>query len=200
MSIKPKRENHVASRIPAQQRPETEFARPLRVGYGARSLAVLRIVMGLVFLWPFADKLFGLGYSTPSAGAWIRGGSPTRGFLSTVDVGPFASMFHAWAGTWWADWLFMLSLLGVGVAVIAGAGLRIAAVAGTVLMLLMWAAEWPPARTTGAGTATHSSNPIFDYHLVFALVLIGLAAAFAGDTWGLGRRWAALIGTRTWLR
>ena len=46
-----------------------------------------------------------------------RGGSPTKGFLSSVDVGPFTTAFHAIAGTWWADWLFMLGLLGVGVAV-----------------------------------------------------------------------------------
>jgi len=50
------------------------------------------------------------------------------------------------------------------------------------------------------GTATHSSNPLIDYHIIFALVLIALAAAAAGNTWGLGRRWATLTGDRTWLR
>ena len=29
----------------------------------------------------------GLGYATPSAKAWIHGGSPTKGFLSTVLSG-----------------------------------------------------------------------------------------------------------------
>nr|WP_233573809.1 DoxX family membrane protein [Amycolatopsis panacis] len=186
--------------MPTQSRPEEYSPQPSRAASGARSLAVLRIVLGLVFLWSFADKLFGWGYSTPSADSWIRGGSPTRGVLSAVDAGPFAPMFHAWAGTWWADWLFMLALLGIGLALVAGVALRITAVAGTVLLLLMWAAEWPLARTTGAGAATHSSNPIVDYHLVYALVLLALAATAAGDTWGLGRRWAALTGTRTWLR
>ncbi|MGW4394128.1 hypothetical protein ACWEHA_02495 [Amycolatopsis nivea] len=198
MSVKSQHSTPPASRTPAGH-PET-VDQPKRASYGARSLAVLRIATGFLFLWPFADKLFGLGYSTPAAGAWIHGGSPTKGFLSKVDVGPFASMFHAWAGTWWADWLFMLSLLGIGLALVAGAGLRIAAVSGTLLMLLMWAAEWPPARSTGAGAATHSTNPFLDYHLVYALVLIVLAAACAGDTWGIGRRWAAFAGDRAWLR
>ncbi|MER7279174.1 hypothetical protein ABT369_32520, partial [Dactylosporangium sp. NPDC000244] len=35
----------------------------------ARALAVLRYATGFVFLWAFADKLLGLGYSTPSAKA-----------------------------------------------------------------------------------------------------------------------------------
>jgi hypothetical protein len=52
------------------------------------SLAVLRVSMGFVFLWAFLDKTFGLHYATPSAKAWIHGGSPTQGFLKSVDVGP----------------------------------------------------------------------------------------------------------------
>ena len=55
----------------------------------AKFLAVFRVVLGFEFLWAFLDKLFGLGYATPSAKAWIAGGSPTKGFLSSVDVGPF---------------------------------------------------------------------------------------------------------------
>ena len=56
---------------------------------GARWMAVLRLATGFIFLWAFLDKLFGLGYSTKSANAWIHGGSPTNGFLSHVAVGPF---------------------------------------------------------------------------------------------------------------
>ena len=47
----------------------------------AKALAVLRVATGFVFLWAFLDKTFGLGYSTPSAKAWIHSGSPTLGFL-----------------------------------------------------------------------------------------------------------------------
>ena len=47
-----------------------------------KALAVLRIAMGFLFLWAFLDKTFGLHYATPSAKAWIHGGSPTKGFLN----------------------------------------------------------------------------------------------------------------------
>ncbi|MYS42947.1 hypothetical protein GTY23_17230, partial [Streptomyces sp. SID5998] len=83
----------------------------------ARVLAVLRILTGFVFLWAFLDKVFGLGYATASGKGWIDGGSPTKGFLSSVAAGPLQSTFHAWAGAAWADWLFMLGLAGIGAAV-----------------------------------------------------------------------------------
>ncbi|MFJ4467446.1 hypothetical protein ACIP2X_08095 [Streptomyces sp. NPDC089424] len=168
---------------------------------GARVLAGLRLLTGFVFLWAFLDKAFGLGYATPSAKAWIDGGSPTEGFLGSVAVGPMESTFHAWAGDAWADSLFMLGLFAVGLALIAGIGLRVAAVGGAVMMALMWIAEWPPARHLADGSPSMSTNPFADYHLVYAVVLVALAAAGAGATWGLGRAWARLpfVRRNTWL-
>ncbi len=165
---------------------------PLLTTTAAKALAVLRIATGFVFLWAFLDKTFGLGYSTPSAKAWIHGGSPTKGFLASVDAGPFQSLAHDAAGTWWANWLFMLGMAGVGVALIAGIGLRVAAVSGTTIMALMWLAEFPLARHTSAGAASGSTNPLTDYHLIYALVLVVCALAYAGHTWGLGRIWARI--------
>ncbi|MBP2328788.1 thiosulfate dehydrogenase [quinone] large subunit [Kibdelosporangium banguiense] len=154
--------------------------------------AILRITTGLVFLWAFLDKTFGLGYATGSANAWINGGSPTKGFLSRVDVGPFSETLRGWAGGWLTDWLFMLGLLGIGLAVTLGIGLRISAIAGTIMMLMMWVAEWPLDRFNEAGQPTMSTNPILDYHLLYAIVLIALAVTYAGNTWGFGRKWAEL--------
>lgn len=133
-----------------------------RSGAGQVSLAVARVGVGFIFLWAFFDKLFGLGYSTAPAKSVLSGGSPTKGFLSHVDVGPFQSFFHSIAGTGIADWLFMTSLLGIGVAMVLGAGLRIAAVSNVLLMLGMWAAEWPMAKVAADGSATGSSNPFMD--------------------------------------
>jgi thiosulfate dehydrogenase [quinone] large subunit len=175
----------------AAARTEAAPERILTAG-AARFLAVFRVVLGFAFLWAFLDKTFGFGYATPAARAWINGGSPTKGFLSRVAVGPLESTFHAWAGAAWADWLFMAGLLGIGIALILGIGLRIAAVSGTLMMLLMWAAEWPLAKFTSAGEPSMSTNPIVDYHIVYALVLIALALTYAGNTWGLGRLWARL--------
>lgn len=55
------------------------------------------------------------------------------------------------AGTWWADSLFVLGLLGVGLAAVVAVALRPAAVAGSVMMALMWSAEWPLAQHTSSG-------------------------------------------------
>jgi thiosulfate dehydrogenase [quinone] large subunit len=167
----------------------------------AKFLAVFRVVLGFEFLWAFLDKTFGLGYATPAARAWINGGSPTKGFLSRVAVGPFEETFHAIAGAPWADWLFMVGLLGIGIALIFGIGLRIAAVSGTLMMLGMWAAEWPLAKFTSAGEPTMSTNPIVDYHIIYALALIALAVTYAGHTWGLGKLWAKLpfVARNRWL-
>ena len=158
----------------------------------AKALAVLRVATGFIFLWAFLDKLFGLGYSTPSARAWLNGGSPTKGFLSNVEVGPLQSFFGSIAGNPLVDWLFMLGLLGIGVALIAGIGLRFAAIATTIMMAGMWLAEFPLDQTTAAGKPSMSTNPIVDYHVIYALVAIVAALAYAGHTWGLGRTWSRL--------
>jgi thiosulfate dehydrogenase [quinone] large subunit len=158
----------------------------------AKCLSVLRVATGFIFLWAFLDKTFGLHYSTSSAKAWIHGGSPTKGFLNSVDVGPLQSTFHSIAGSGLADWLFMLGLLGVGVAVVAGIALRIAAVSGALMMAFMWLAEFPLAQHTSEGKPSGSVNPLVDYHVIYAVALVVLAATYAGMTWGLGRTWAKL--------
>ncbi len=141
-------------------------------------LALARISIGWVFLWAFLDKLFGLGFATASEDAWIEGGSPTFGFLEFGTSGPLAEFFQSFAGAAWADWLFMIGLLGIGLALMLGIGVRIAAVTGATLLVLMWAATLLPEQ-----------NPFMDDHLVYALVLVGLALSDNGETWGFGRSW-----------
>lgn len=167
------------------------------------AVPVLRIATGLVFLWAFFDKLFGFGFATPAANGWIDGGSPTKGFLSHVAVGPMESTMHSWAGDAWADWLFMIGLLAIGIALTFGIALRLAAAATVVMMALMWIAEWPLARHTSAGEASGSTNPIVDYHVIYALVAVAMAALpAAGDRWGLGRQWRQLpvVRDHRWLQ
>ncbi|WP_151478307.1 hypothetical protein [Streptomyces albicerus] len=168
----------------------------------AYAFASLRLLTGFAFLWAFLDKTFGFGYATPSGKGWIDDGSPTKGFLSGVAAGPMESTFHSWAGDTWADWLFMAGLLGVGLALIGGIALRLAALAGTAMMALMWIAEWPPAQHLSDGAPSMSTNPFVDYHVIYAVALIALALASAGDTWGVGKLWARLPFVRHngWLR
>lgn len=151
--------------------------------------AVARLSMGWVLLWPFLDKLFGLGHETPSAKAWINGGNPTKGFLSGA-VGPFAGVYHDIAGAGWVNGLFMAGLIGIALALLLGIAMWPACVAGATLLVLMWSASLPP------------QNDIFmDDHIIYAILLIGLAAVGAGNTLGLGRRWArtGLVQRHRWL-
>jgi len=153
--------------------------------------AGVRIALGWIFLWAFLDKLFGLGHETAEKAAWINGGSPTKGFLGKAVAGPFKNFYNGFAGAGWADWLFMLGLLGIGVALILGIGMRVAAVAGGLLLVLMWTAVLPPA-----------NNPFMDDHLIYAGTIAGLALTQAGDTIGLGKWWGdtALVKKAPWLR
>jgi thiosulfate dehydrogenase (quinone) large subunit len=143
--------------------------------------AATRIALGWVFLWAFVDKLFGLGLATERASAWINGGSPTFGFLNFGTNGPLAGAFASIAGATWADWLFMIGLAGIGIALIAGIAMRIAAASGALMMVLMYAA---------APVLEH--NPFVDDHIVYALVLVGLALIGAGRVLGLGKAWEKL--------
>ena len=158
----------------------------VRSVWARRLLAGLRIVLGFTFIWPFLDKLFGLGYMTASAKAWVNGGTPAQGFMTHAE-GPFASFFKSISGPW-ADWLFMAGLLGIGVAVLAGAGLKLAAWTAAILLALMYLAEFPLG-TTGAYT-----NPLFDSHWIEALGIAVVAATLAGDTWGVGKWWGRKVG------
>lgn len=142
------------------------------------TLAVTRLALGWIFLWAFLDKAFGLGRATPAEGAWIDGGSPTEGFLANAPTGPLQDFYNGIAGDAWADWLFMLGLLGIGVALVLGVAMRIAAATGALMMVMMWSAVLPP-----------ENNPFMDDHLIYALVLVVLALASAGKTLGLGKVW-----------
>jgi thiosulfate dehydrogenase [quinone] large subunit len=162
--------------------------------FAARILAAVRIAFGLTFLWAFFDKLLALGFSTgrsvnPETGAetvdrfgdaaWINGHSPTEGFLAFGADGPFKGFYNSIAGSFFADWMFMLGLLGIGLALTLGIGVRLGAMAGALLYILMWTVVLPP-----------ENNPILDDHVLGALTLIALAALNVGHTWGLGKAWS----------
>jgi len=180
---------------------ETESSSLTAARVGRVALNLLRLALGVEFLWAFLDKTFGLGYATPDARAWVHGGSPTKGFLSGVDAGPLQSLFNAIAGNPVIDWLFMLGLLGIGVALILGVALRIAAASGVVLLLMMWLASWPLASTV-AGKPTGSTNPLIDDHIISALAIIVVGAYAAHSAGYLGRWWShqPLVRRLPWLR
>lgn len=137
--------------------------------------------MGWLFLWAFLDKLFGLGFATTPDKAWVAGGSPASGFLQFTTQGPLATFYQSLAGSAVVDWLFMLGLLLIGLALLSGIGVRIAGYSGALLMLLLWAAVLPPEH-----------NPVLDEHIIYSIVLLGLAAVRSGHTLGLGKWWSSI--------
>ncbi|MGC4958917.1 hypothetical protein ACLQ2P_37440 [Actinomadura citrea] len=142
------------------------------------ALAAGRLFLGWTFLWAFVDKLFGLG--RPAEKGWLSGVSPSEGFLGHTQ-GPFKEIFHAMAGKVWVDALFMFGLGGLGIALLLGICLRLAAIGGTVLLAMLWAASlWPDA------------NPFMDMHWIYAAMLVSAALADAGRPLGLGRFWERL--------
>jgi thiosulfate dehydrogenase [quinone] large subunit len=136
--------------------------------------------MGWTFFWSFLDKLFGLGFSTEAGKGWLAGGSPTFGFLKFAAKGPFADFYQGLASVELVEWLFMLGLLGVGVALLLGMGTRIAAAAGIAMYLLIYTAGFLPPE----------HNPFLDDHLINAVIQAGLAVANSGRVLGLGGWWA----------
>lgn len=151
--------------------------------------AAVRLCLGWTFLWPFMDKMFGLGHETPSAEAWLSGGNPTKGFLSH-SAGPFSGIYQDIAGAGLVNVLFMTGLLAIGVALMLGIAMWPACIAGATMLMLMWTASLPP-----------ENNLFMDDHVIYALVLIGLAAVGAGKTLGFRDRWARIAAVKrySWL-
>jgi thiosulfate dehydrogenase [quinone] large subunit len=120
------------------------------------------------------DKLFGLGFATCREAktgsvdvlcskAWLEGGSPTGGFLKNATQGPLAGFYESLAGHAWVDWLFMAGLLLIGLALVTGTAMKLAAVSGSLMLLMMWSAVlWP------------ANNPVLDDHIIYIVVLWGI--------------------------
>ncbi len=122
---------------------------------------LLRIFMGFIFLWAFFDKTFGLGFATKFENAWIRGGSPTTGFLKFGVHGPMTNFFHSLAGLPAIDWLFMLGLLFVSLTLILNRFVKWGVLAGCIMLAFMYLALMFP-----------ENNPVIDDHIIYILVLI----------------------------
>ena len=154
--------------------------------------ALLRIGLGLIFVWAFFDKLFGLGFATcrDKAGeittmcsqAWVNCGSPTTGFLKNAVTGPFADFYHNLAGNALVDWLFMIGLLVVGVGLTLGVWIRAAAAIGIIMLALMYSALlWP-------------KNHLFlDEHLIYIITLFGVFGTAGQARWSLQGWWQDTI-------
>ena len=190
---------------------ETFDEEPVRTEGLQRVFAVLRVVVGWTFLWAFLDKALALGFSTGRAedgtidffsqAGWFFGGSPTAGAVGFALKGPFVEPIQSLTGytmgpagpqvAAWLDWVYMASMLLIGLGLITGVMTRLAAVGGIIWMTIFYVgtAIWP------------EHNPVVDDHVLTVVVLVGLILANAGRYYGLGKMWQNLgfVKTRPYL-
>ena len=166
----------------------------------ANSAALLRLGLGLLYLWAFISQ--GLrcelhqlhhergregyvvwpAFSYDASLGWITSAfahSPTAAFIGSTH-GPLAFIAQD-LPTGIDDFGWMFALGGLGVALTLGICMRIAGWGGFLLNIFLWFSLFPP-----------NGNPIIDgEHMAFALSLLLLAFLHAGNRFGLGRWWEA---------
>ncbi len=128
-------------------------------------LFALRVGVGALMLYAGITKLLD---PTWSAAGYLLGARSFTGFfhwLAQPSILPVVNTLNSWG----------LTLLGL--ALILGIGVRIASNLGAVLMLLYYAALPFPF--------PNATSFIIDDHIIYALILLYLAAVGAGQIWGL---------------
>ena len=175
-----------------------------RLGWTALSIA--RILIGFVFFWAFIDKLFALGFSTGRDSktnvvtyfgpkAWIHGNHVTEGYLKSSS-GPLGSFFSGLGAQRWTDWVFMIGLAGIGLALMFGIGTKVAAWSGVAMLAMMYTTHaWP-------GTVTGATNPFLDEHIVYGVTAGGIVfVELQRQAVGLGAWWRKLpiVQKNNWL-
>ncbi|MFX0013035.1 MAG: hypothetical protein ACFFB2_04340 [Promethearchaeota archaeon] len=157
------------------------------------TLGVLRIAMGFVFLWPFLDKMFGLGFATAPENSWLAGASPTQGFLQFYGVNqnsPFAFLFSDVLGNTYqlVDIAYMGMLLFAGIGLISGVLVRLSSISTIIFLASVYLSEWIIAPAEG----TMVFNPLIDEHIIYILVLLLFIIVPVGNYLGLGEKWSKL--------
>ena len=147
---------------------------------GGYVLAAARICIGWLFLWPFFDKMFGLGFSTPSGCGIVDGVSPSS-FVIYVTDGVFKDFYCSLAGNVFIDILMMSALLLVGISLILGVASKLGTVGGVLFFMVMYALKIPP-----------TDNPIIDHRVICILSLIAIYYLGGFERLSFYRRWKDL--------
>jgi len=147
------------------------------------AVAIMRIAMGIVFLWAGLEKAIGtagwtaagfLGHATGGTLGWpfVSGDAaastvfnPTHDFWVGLSTNP--SLMAA------VNFLVVFGELAIGAALILGLATRFAAICGTLMMVLFFFAAWDFALG------------IVNEHLIYALITAFLGYIGAGRYFGL---------------
>ena len=163
--------------------------------------AVLRVVVGIIFLWAGLEKAVGAGLGTWSAEGFLKFGTTgTLGWPFVSGEPAEGTVFNPTHGFWVAlandptaltiiDYLVPLGQIGIGISLVLGLLTRFGAAMGTLMMAFFFVAAW------------EFQFGIVNQHLTYAVVLLTIAGLGAGRYYGLDAivgplvpRWA-----REWL-
>lgn len=160
--------------------------------YHRMGVALLRVAVGIIFLWAGLDKLLGSGPNGFSAASFLThatGGTLGWPFVTgTPDPNTIYNPTHQF----WVDLagnagamqvvngLVVVGELGVGIALMLGLLTRFASLMGALMMFLFGIAAW------------QFTNGIVNQHFTYLVVLLALAGLGAGRYYGLD----AIVGQR----
>ena len=146
-------------------------------------VAVLRVGVGLIFLWAGLEKVIGAGAEWSAAGflGFATGGSLGWPFVAETVEGvvynPTHDMWVVFSENATAmgiiDLLVPWGQIGIGVSLIMGLLTRFGAAMGTLMMLLFFVAAWD------------FQFGIVNQHLTYALVTFFLGYIGSGNFFGL---------------
>ena len=160
--------------------------------YNRIGVALLRIAVGVIFLWAGVEKLVGpkafdasgfLKFATLGSLGWpFVSGEVAEGtvFNPTHDV--WVSLAGNASAMTAVNTLVVFGEIGIGIALILGLFTRFAAIAGTLMMLLFFFAAWD------------FEFGIVNEHLTYALICATIAGLGAGRYYGLDGVLASRVG------
>jgi thiosulfate dehydrogenase [quinone] large subunit len=129
-------------------------------------IVFFRISMGWVFLFAAIRQIPSADWS---AAGFLSGAKTFPAFFELMASPPFLTIINLVI-----PWAHLL----IGLALILGIGMRLAAIAGAGLMILYYLPRLD-------GFMVGPTNFIVEYHLVYAALIVYLAAVQAGRVFGL---------------
>ncbi len=164
------------------------------------AVAVLRIVVGIIFLWAGLEKVIGASGGFSSAGFLQFGTGGTLGWPFVSGEVAEGTIFNPTQGIWTSlatnqsllgiiDILVPWGQIGIGLSLTLGLFTRFGAAMGTLMMLFFFLAAW------------EFEHGIVNSHLTYAVVTAFIGYIGAGNYLGLDRGLADRVSptVRRWL-
>ncbi len=155
------------------------------LGTGRKTIAVARIVTGIIFLFFGEYKIAGPSFAHGSFAVWVRG------WLSQNEPVGFYRVFlekfvmvHPVLCARIVGW----GELAIGIALVLGLFVRIASVGGAIRIISLARATW---YASGHGVAIWRYFGANLDHIPLLFLFAIFFATRAGETWGLDGLWSA---------